>query len=78
MQVNNGYQVIAFSKLMRSQRKRLGISQAELAKKIGGSRISINRYETGRVEPLFTTALAIAVELKIDLNSLKIKSPSLG
>ncbi len=50
---------------MREKRKELGLSQAELAKKIGVSRQTINMIENGEYNP----TLALCIKLCRELNS---------
>ena len=51
-------------------RKRLGISQLELAKDIGVSRQTINMIETDKYNPTLELCLNLAHSLQTDLNNL--------
>ena len=51
-------------------RKRLGISQLELAKDIGVSRQTINMIENDKYNPTLELCLNIAHSLQTDLNNL--------
>ena len=51
-------------------RKRLGISQLELAKDIGISRQTINMIENDKYNPTLELCLNLAHSLQTDLNSL--------
>lgn len=51
-------------------RKRLGISQLELAKDIGVSRQTINMIENDKYNPTLELCLNLARSLQTDLNSL--------
>jgi len=48
---------------LRSARKTLGLTQAQLAEALGLTRISITRYEAGRAIPLY---IELAVERLLD------------
>lgn len=47
------------SNLIRSARRRAGLSQRELARRAGTSQAMVNRYEHGRVEPSLGTLAKI-------------------
>ena len=51
-------------------RKRLGISQLELAKDIGVSRQTINMIENDKYNPTLELCLNLARTLQTDLNNL--------
>ena len=51
-------------------RKRLGISQLELAKDIGVSRQTINMIENDKYNPTLELCLNLAHTLQTDLNNL--------
>ena len=51
-------------------RKRLGISQLELAKDIGVSRQTINMIENDKYNPTLDLCLNLAHSLQTDLNNL--------
>ena len=51
-------------------RKRLGISQLELAKDIGVSRQTINMIENEKYNPTLELCLNLAHSLQTDLNNL--------
>ena len=51
-------------------RKKLGISQLELAKDIGVSRQTINMIENDKYNPTLELCLNLARSLQTDLNSL--------
>ncbi|EKS18001.1 MULTISPECIES: helix-turn-helix transcriptional regulator [unclassified Streptococcus] len=51
-------------------RKRLGISQLELAKDIGVSRQTINMIENDKYNPTLELCLNLAHSLQTDLNNL--------
>src|SRR5688572_3536512 len=55
---------------LRSLRKRLGITQAQLAEKLNIKRSLIGAYEEGRAEPKLTTLVSIARLFNISLDSL--------
>lgn len=62
---------VVFGRLVVEQRDRSGLSQLDLAKRVGVSRGQISRIESGAKGPSYETLIAIAVELDIDLNLLK-------
>jgi len=55
---------------MKAARKRAGLSQQELADRLGVKRLAIIRLEGGQREPSMTLALAIARELGENLETL--------
>ncbi len=63
-----------FDEMLIYLRKRAGLTQAELAKKIGVSRSTIGNYEKGIREPDFETLEKIADFFNVELNFLLGKS----
>jgi transcriptional regulator with XRE-family HTH domain len=61
----------SFSKTMRFSRKLKGIRQDAFAKKVGLSRVTVSRYENGKVAVKLCHALKIAAELDFSLDALK-------
>ncbi len=55
---------------MREKRKELGLSQAELAKKIGVSRQTINMIENGEYNPTLALCIKLCRELHSTLDEL--------
>ncbi len=55
---------------MREFRNSLGLSQLELAKKIGVSRQTINMIENNKYNPTLELCINLALALKTDLNTL--------
>ena len=55
---------------VREFRNRLGLSQLELAKKIGVSRQTINMIENNKYNPTLELCISLALALKTDLNTL--------
>ena len=60
-----------FGMIMKSYREREGLSQIELANKLGISRSAVGNYEQGIREPDFETEERIADFFGIDLDSLR-------
>lgn len=60
----------AFSERLRLLRTTSGLSQRELAQKIGVSKSSINMYERGEREPGFETLESVADLFRVDINYL--------
>lgn len=60
-----------FKDMLKYYRMRDGLSQSELAKKIGVSPSTISMYEVGQREPDFETEEAIADLFNTDLNTLR-------
>lgn len=58
------------AKALREHRTDLGLSQAELAERVGVDKRQIRRYEAGETQPAFNIAYAIAEALDITLNQL--------
>lgn len=62
---------MTFGELIKGKRKKLGISQTDLAKRIGVSRAAISRYESGeRTNIAAPIVSAIADALAIDYTAL--------
>ena len=55
---------------LREHRIALGLSQAQLAERVGVDKRQIRRYEAGETQPAFNVAYAIAEALDITLNQL--------
>lgn len=60
-----------FKDMLKYYRMQAGLSQAELAKKLGISPSSISMYEVGQREPDFETEEMIADFFNVDLNTLR-------
>lgn len=60
-----------FKDMLKYFRIREGLSQSELAKKLGVSPSTISMYEVGQREPDFETEEAIADLFNTDLNTLR-------
>lgn len=56
--------------IIRQRRSELGVSQAELAAKVGVDKRQIRRYESGETQPTLPIAKAIAQALGISLDEL--------
>jgi transcriptional regulator with XRE-family HTH domain len=56
--------------IMRQRRAELGLSQAELATRVGVDKRQIRRYEAGDTQPTLTVAQAIARALGITIDEL--------
>ncbi len=56
-----------FQKLLKSARKKLGLSQAELGKKVGLPQMHISGIETGKIVPRYDTLLDLVRVLGFDL-----------
>ena len=56
---------------IKEYRKKAGLSQAELAQKVGVSEISIRKYENGERRPKLETLLSIADVLDVDINEFE-------
>lgn len=59
-----------FSKNMRKRRIELGLSQKELAKKVGVSFRTIQNYENKKTTPTSAVMEAISIALNISLNRM--------
>ena len=57
------------AELLRSRREALGLTQAQLADRIGASKFAVSRYETGAVLPTLVVAASIERELGIAASS---------
>ena len=58
------------SDVIRSRRRKLGLSQAELAKAAGVSVRQMARYEAGEQQPVLSAAMALADALGISVSQL--------
>jgi transcriptional regulator with XRE-family HTH domain len=61
---------VDISDVIRSRRRALGLSQAEVAKAAGVSLRQFARYEAGEQQPVFSAAVALAEALHISLAQL--------
>ena len=59
-----------FGEKLRTLRKRAGLSQVQLAKKLGTTKQSISRYETSAREPNIVIASRIADALGVPITDL--------
>ena len=62
---------MSFMEIIKYYRKRAGLSQSDLADKLGVARTTIASYEQGRRHPDFETEEKIADFFNIDLNTLR-------
>ena len=60
-----------FKDMLKYFREREGLSQSELAKRLGMSASRISMYEVGKREPDFETEELIADFFNTDLNTLR-------
>lgn len=60
----------AFGHVLRTRREMAGLTQPELASKIGGSEINIRTLERSKSSPAMVTFLLIAEALEIDPREL--------
>jgi transcriptional regulator with XRE-family HTH domain len=65
-----------FAKNLREYRKRLGMTQAELADAIGMTRSAVNNYEAAKSEPAFETFVKIFRVLGLDPYDLMVEHES--
>ena len=61
---------MTFGEKIATLRKKKGLSQDELAKKVGIISITIGRYERDEIKPAVDTAAKIAEELEVSLDYL--------
>ncbi len=59
-----------FAKNLRFFRTNLGITQEELARRVGASRSAINNYESAKSEPSFEALCCLTRELGVGLDQL--------
>lgn len=58
------------SKKLKELRTELGLTQEQVAKKIGVSRVNYTRYENGKVRPNYESLLLIVDFYEISLDEL--------
>jgi transcriptional regulator with XRE-family HTH domain len=63
---------LPLNSLIYDKRKIKGLTQKELGDKIGVSQSCISQYESGEREPECKIFIKLVLELKIDLNNIKI------
>lgn len=63
--------ILSFAKAFKKARKEKGLSQEDLAKQLGLSRVSIANYETGKQMPMLGQALHISKLLTFSLDGLR-------
>ena len=56
--------------IIRKQRKELGLSQEELAKRCGVSRQTVNAIENNKYDPTLALAFSLARELRMTVDEL--------
>jgi len=61
---------LQFGALVRHHRKRAGLSQAQLAEKIGRQPNAVQKLETGKSRPTFETLVRLAQALDVDVRDL--------
>lgn len=61
---------MSFGKTIASERKKKGLSQEELAKKVGTISVTIGRYERDEIKPSIDIAFKIADVLGVSLDFL--------
>jgi transcriptional regulator with XRE-family HTH domain len=61
---------VEMPEIIRQRRAELGLSQADLAAKVGVDKRQIRRYEAGETQPTLNVALAIARALGISIDEL--------
>lgn len=64
-----------FPTVLRALRKRAGMTQPELAEKLGVSRSAVSMYERGMREPNFSTLEALSDIFGVDMNTLTGTAP---
>ena len=62
--------MIQLGSRIRQARDRAGLTQEQLAERIGVSRTAIARYESGEIEPKLHNLAAIAVVLNVSCDEL--------
>jgi transcriptional regulator with XRE-family HTH domain len=76
--VNPGGTLVPIADIIESRRVQLGISQTELAQRVGTDARNIRRYESGQAQPTFAMAQSLAKVLGITLDELAGESPGWG
>ncbi|WP_124223252.1 helix-turn-helix transcriptional regulator [Aquisalibacillus elongatus] len=55
---------------VKEYRTKRGMTQMELARRVGVARQTVNLIENGKYNPSLSLCISLAVELETDLNSL--------
>jgi transcriptional regulator with XRE-family HTH domain len=63
---------------IRQARERVGLSQIELARRIGLSKNAMNSIETGDADPRASRIVAIAQELGVSTDALLLGNQAIG
>jgi transcriptional regulator with XRE-family HTH domain len=59
-----------FSKRLITERKKLGLTQEQIAKQLGITRSAYTYYETNKTQPSLETAIKLADVMKVSLDYL--------
>ncbi len=62
--------MISIGKRIRKAREAVGVTQEELAERIGVSRSAVARWELGEIEPKLRNLIALATELDVSTDEL--------
>lgn len=62
--------MISLGNRIRKARENAGVTQEELAERIGVSRSAVARWELGEIEPKLKNLVALAVELEVSTDEL--------
>lgn len=68
--VNKQEHLILLGKRVKEKRLKLGITQTELANRIGKDHPSINRLENGKINPSYYFLLEVCLGLEIEIKEL--------
>ncbi|WP_054044952.1 helix-turn-helix domain-containing protein [Alloactinosynnema sp. L-07] len=58
--------LVSFGQFIRRQREKLGLTQAQLAARVGRAQVTVSEWERGVAQPSDLRALADALEMELD------------
>lgn len=67
--------MVSLGNRLKAERKRSGLTQEQLAERVGVSRAAVARYEAGEIEPSLKTLVLLADTLRVSTDRLLGREP---